>query len=62
MMTKILLFIGKFSIEQKKHKSKFEFSRLRTHISILEQQQNSNGYFSYEETPSLNEQVIEFNY
>ncbi|UJR33912.1 hypothetical protein I4U23_021331 [Adineta vaga] len=30
--------------------------RLQTHISILEQQQNSNGYFSYEETPSFNEQ------
>ncbi|CAF1555867.1 unnamed protein product [Adineta ricciae] len=30
--------------------------RLQTHISILEQQQNSNGYFSYEETPTLNDQ------
>ncbi|CAF3528436.1 unnamed protein product [Rotaria socialis] len=31
--------------------------RLQTHISILEQQQqqHSNGYFSYEETPSINE-------
>ncbi|CAF3342686.1 unnamed protein product [Rotaria sp. Silwood1] len=31
--------------------------RLQTHISILEQQQqNSTGYFSYDETPFLNEQ------
>ncbi|CAF4365416.1 unnamed protein product, partial [Rotaria sp. Silwood2] len=31
--------------------------RLQTHISILEQQQqNSNGYFSYDETSLLNEQ------
>ncbi|CAF1238610.1 unnamed protein product [Rotaria magnacalcarata] len=30
--------------------------RLQTHISILEQQQqHSNGYFSYEETPSIND-------
>ena len=35
------------------------FFRLRTHITILEQQQNSNGYFSYEETPSLNEHTTE---
>ncbi|CAF1149642.1 unnamed protein product [Adineta ricciae] len=35
--------------------------RLQTHISILEQQQNSNGYFSYEETPSLNDQFSTHN-
>ena len=35
------------------------FCRLQTHISILEQQQNhSQGYFSYEETPSLTEQQV----
>ncbi|CAF0778928.1 unnamed protein product [Adineta steineri] len=33
--------------------------RLRTHISILEQQQNSNGYFSYEETPSVEQYSID---
>lgn len=33
------------------------FPSLQTHISILEQQHHSNGYFSYEETPSLNDQV-----
>ncbi|CAF3817123.1 unnamed protein product [Adineta steineri] len=33
--------------------------RLQTHISILEQQQNSNGYFSYEETPSTEQYSID---
>jgi hypothetical protein len=55
MMTKIPSFIGKLRNIIKIRI--FGIFRLRTHISILEQQQNSNGYFSYEETPSLNEQV-----
>jgi hypothetical protein len=59
-MIKIQLFIGKL-IKIRKIFCHFVFFRLRTHISILEQQQNSNGYFSYEQTPSLNEQVGEFN-
>lgn len=58
MMIKIQLFIGKYS-NKIKVKLREIFSRLQTHISILEQQQNSNGYFSYEETPSLNDQVQE---
>ena len=54
-MTRIPSFIGSaFSAEAIEPSSLF---RLQTHISILEQQQNSNGYFSYEETPSLHEQV-----
>lgn len=50
-MIKMQLFIGNF--HRKKFHIDIEMFRLQTHITILEQQHNSQGYFSHEETPSI---------